>query len=146
MIQEAIAAMWFSSMCYLRAVHFLGLSFCHQTVCVAADHCNCFTVVNNTWFRKVRVICGFHSSSLAEVIQSDWCVHEDSLASLELLSCRCVWQPCLQSWTDSWAASSPSGRTWPAMQLWNSFPPLKETEVWSHIWQTASYFTWGWGR
>lgn len=96
LIQEAVAAKWFSHMSYLWAVHYLGLSlFCHHTLCVAADHCSCFTVVSNMWFRKVRDICGFHSSSLAEVIQSDWCVCEDCLASLKLLSCHCCWQPCL---------------------------------------------------
>lgn len=42
---------------------------CHRALCVAADR-SCFTV-NNTWFRKVRDMCGFHCSSLAEVIQSD---------------------------------------------------------------------------
>lgn len=42
-------------------------SFCHPTLCVAADHCSCFTVVSNTWFRRWET-CGFHSSSLAEVI------------------------------------------------------------------------------
>lgn len=74
------------------------LSFYHRSLCVAADHCSCFTVVSNAWFRKVRDICGFHSSSLAEVIQSDWCVREDCLASLELLNCHCCWQPIVLYW------------------------------------------------
>lgn len=54
----------YCSRMFLQHVLFLGNALLgtlwHQALCVA-DHCSCFTVVNNIWFRKVRDICGFHS-------------------------------------------------------------------------------------
>lgn len=90
--REALAATWLSSMCCFCAMHFLRSLFPPPN-CVAVGHCSCFTVVSNSWFRKVRDICGFPSPT--EVVPSDWCVLVRTVALVELLNWGRSGQPCL---------------------------------------------------
>lgn len=89
------------------------------------SHGSCFIVVNNNWFRKVRGICGFHSSSLPWDSQSEWCAAEECWHQWNC----CSRQPCMYSGTDSGATWSLSGRTRPAVCLWDEFNHLKEMEA-----------------